>query len=175
MSRADQPQACGSAVSDVVARWWTSVGGNRELYDCLRQASAADWEAASATLTSAATAERPAPPDRATARVADLPELQAFRVALQDDRAPFDTIDRWLRSLTQMAQALHGRRPIAWSADDVAERCVGLAQGDAGSIWSTLEAIRAFWRWHPEQAYIEREVARLRALLSAAAAAGRDA
>jgi hypothetical protein len=126
-------------------------------------------------LPNAAVDDRPIPPDRPTPRAADLPELQAFRVALQDEHVPFDTIDRWLRSLTQMAQALDDQRPIAWAAVDVAERCIGLARGDAGSLWSTLEAIRAFWRWHPERAYIDREVGRLHALLRAVATAGRDA
>jgi len=144
------------------------------LYDRLRAASLLDWKAGTAALPEAATGDRPAPPDRPTARVADLPELRAFRVALQDEHVPFDTIDRWLRSLTQMAQALDGRRPVVWSTDDVAERCVGLAGGDAGSLWSTLEAIRAFWRWHPERAYINDEVERLRVLLHAVAAAGRN-
>ena len=175
MSRTDPPSASGGEARGVVARWWARDGGDRELYARLRAASLSDWEDAAAALPNAAVDDRPVPPDRPTPRIADLPELQACRVALQDEHVPFDTIDRWLRSLTQMAQALDDQRPIAWAAVDVAERCIGLARGDAGSLWSTLEAIRAFWRWHPERVYIDREVDRLHALLRTVATAGGDA
>ena len=175
MSRTDQPAKSGDEASDIVVRWWAGTSGDRSLYERLLAASVRNWEGAAAALPESGPGDRPAPPDRPTPRIADLPELQAFRAALQDDHVPFDTIDRWLRSLTQMAQSLGEQRPATWAADDVAQRCVGLARGDAGSLWSTLEAIRAFWRWHPERAYIKQEVIRLQALLRSVAAAGENA
>ena len=41
--------------------------------------------------------------------------------------------------------SLAGKRPLEWTADDVAARCVALAGEAGGNYWSTLEAVREFW------------------------------
>ena len=101
------------------------------------------------------------PPDRPPARVVDLPEVLALRALLMDRRVAFDTVDRWIRALTQTTRMLDYERPLVWTADQVANRLVQIVDGGEGSTWSTLEVVRELWDWHPDRPFIEAQSERL--------------
>ena len=58
-------------------------------------------------------------------------------------------------------RSLDETRPLEWSADHVAQRCADLAHGAQGSLWSTLEAVRELWEWHPDRPFVEAQSRRL--------------
>ncbi len=160
--------------SEFLTLWWKGDASGQRLYRRLRSVTTGQWRAALAALpTDPGPAVLP-PPDKPPPRIADLPEIQALRAAFQDRRVPFDTTERWIRSLTMGAQAIAGKRPLEWSADDVAARCVALAAGAEGSLWSTLEAVRELWAWHPDRSYGERQAARLLEFLRCAVGAATE-
>ena len=111
------------------------------------------------------------PPDRPPARIIDLPEVLALRALLMDRRVAFDTVERWIRALTQSTRMLDYERPLVWSAEHVATRLVQIANGGEGSSWSTLEVVRELWDWHPDRPFIECQSERLLEWLEALLAA----
>lgn len=149
---------------DIVAEWWSGDSNGQPLYTRIRKASIDQLQAALDALPEYDGPPVVTAPDKAPPRAADLPEVQALRAALQDDKTAFDTIERWTRALTMATQA-QGKRPLEWSADDVAARCIAQARDEGGNYWSTLEAVRRFWAWHPDRPYIEAQEARLQAFL----------
>ena len=161
MTRPNAPGADSSRVTDLIAAWWAGTNSGQALYQRLRRVDVSRFEAALHALPAY---DGPAPvpaPDRPPPRPADLPEIQALRFALQDRKTPFDTTERWIRALTTGAQTLHNKRPLEWTADDVARRCIAQVSGEPGNFWSTLEAVRELWRWHPDAAFIDAQSARL--------------
>ena len=101
------------------------------------------------------------PPDRPPARIVDLPEVLALRAQLMDRRIAFDTVERWIRALTQTTRMLDYERPLIWNANHVATRIVQIVNGGDGSTWSTLEVVRELWGWHPDRPFIEAQSERL--------------
>ncbi len=146
---------------DFVADWWSGASNGQPLYTRIHRASVEHLQAALDALPEYDGPTVIPAPDRAPPRAADLPEVQALRASLQDDKTAFDTIERWTRALTMATQALQGKRPLEWNADDVATRCIAQARDEGGNYWSTLEAVRRFWEWHPDRPYIEAQEARL--------------
>ena len=133
-----------TATIDPVAAWWEG-GSGQPLYLRLRKLDSRGLQSAVESLPEYDGPTAVPPPDRAPPRAADLPEVQALRLDLQDRRTPFDTIECWIRALTMTTNSLAGKRPLEWTADDVAARCVALAGEAGGNYWSTLEAVREFW------------------------------
>ena len=78
-----------------------------------------------------------------------------------DRRVAFDTVERWIRSLTQTTRMLDYERPLVWTAEHVARRLVEIANGGEGSAWSTLEIVRELWAWHPDRPFVEAQSERL--------------
>ncbi len=164
------------AGAQLVEEWWRGASGAGEpLYRRLRSVPDEAWSEAVEGLPADDGPELTPAPDRPTPRIADLPEVQALRAELQDRRVAFDTIERWIRALTVAAQAMGDKRPLEWSAEDVAGRCASLAEGGEGGLWSMIEAARELWAWHPDRPYAESQAKRLRAFLEAALGAGEDA
>ena len=146
---------------EALRRWWREGAGGPFVYRQLRVASADAWSAAQARLVED---DGPSPlpaPDRPPARIIDLPEVLALRAMLQDRRVAFDTVERWIRALTQAARQLDETRPLEWGAEHVARRCVQITEGGEGSLWSTLEVVRELWAWHPDRPYIDAQSQRL--------------
>jgi hypothetical protein len=155
-------------IAQLIDAWWSGRDNGQALYQRLRRVDAARIEAAIEALP-AYDGPPPVPaPDRPPPRPADLPEVQALRFALQDRKIAFDTIERWIRALTTGAQMLEGKRPLEWTADDVAARCAAQLGGVHGNFWSTLEAVRELWAWHPDRPYVEAQSARLTPVLRGA-------
>ncbi len=146
---------------DALRRWWREGAGGPLVYRQLRTASAEAWSAARERLAEDDGPSPLPPPDRPPARIIDLPEVLALRAMLQDRRVAFDTVERWIRALTQAARQLDETRPLEWGAEHVARRCVQIAEGGEGSLWSTLEVVRELWTWHPDRPYIEAQSQRL--------------
>lgn len=101
------------------------------------------------------------PPDRPPARVVDLPEVLALRALLMDRKIAFDTVDRWIRALTQATRTLDYERPLIWTAEHVVRRLLQIVESGEGSAWSTLEVVRELWAWHPDRPYAEAQSERL--------------
>lgn len=162
------PSSDPAGAAHLIDAWWSGRDNGHVLYQRLRRVDAARFEAA---LQSLPPYDGPPPvpaPDRPPPRPADLPEVQALRFALQDRKIAFDTIERWIRALTTGAQMLDGKRPLEWTADDVAARCAAQVGGAHGNFWSTLEAVRELWAWHPDRPFIEAQSARLTQVLRGA-------
>ncbi len=143
-----EPDVVQERSGDLVADWWSGETTGQPLYMRLRKIDPSQLQDALDGLPDDDGPQAVPTPDRAPPRAADMPEVQALRAHLQDHKTPFDTIDRWFRAITMMTQALDGKRPLQWTADDVARRCIQQAGEQGGSIWSTLEAVREFWRRH---------------------------
>ena len=141
--------------------WWDAGSGGALVYNELRRVPAEYWAAALDQLPEDDGPEPIPPPDRPPARVVDLPEVLALRALLMDRRVAFDTVERWIRALTQSTRMLDYERPLAWSADHVASRLVQIANGGEGSTWSTLEVVRELWSWHPDRPFVETQSERL--------------
>ncbi len=47
----------------------------------------------------------------------------------------------------------------------MARRCIQQARGEGGNYWSTLEAVREFWRWHPDRPFVDAQAQRLQEFL----------
>lgn len=131
------------------------------VYNELRKTPAERWSAALALMPTDLGPEPVPPPDRPPARVVDLPEVLALRALLMDRRVAFDTVERWIRALTQACRLLDYQRPLVWTADSVAERLLQIASGGEGSVWSTLEVVRELWEWHPDRPFVEAQSERL--------------
>ena len=142
-------------------RWWRDGVGGPLLYRKLRASSPDAWTAALDRIPEDDGPEPLPPPDRPPARMIDLPEVLALRALLQDRRVAFDTVERWIRALTQSARSLDETRPLEWSAEHVARRCAELTHGAEGSLWSTLEVVRELWDWHPDRPFIDAQTRRL--------------
>ncbi len=153
--------------ADPVTNWWEN-GAGQQLYLRMRKVDAASLQAALDNLPKYDGPTAVSPPDRPPPRAADLPEVQALRLDLQDRRTPFDTIERWIRSLTMTTNELGGKRPLEWTADDIAARCITLTDEASSSYWSILEVVREFWAWHPDRNFVEAQSRRLQAFLRAA-------
>ncbi len=166
--RADPPNA---QRHERLRDWWLSGSGGALVYNELRRVPAERWSDALARLPADAGPEPVPPPDRPPARVVDLPEVLALRALLMDRRVAFDTVERWIRALTQMTRMLDYERPLAWSADHVANRLVQIANGGEGSAWSTLEVVRELWAWHPDRPYVDEQGERLLSWLESLLAA----
>ena len=156
-----------AATHEPLHRWWRDGVGGPLLYRRLRRTPPEAWRAALEQLPADDGPQPLPPPDRPPARMIDLPEVLALRALLQDRRVAFDTVERWIRALTQSARSLDETRPLEWSAEHVARRCADLAQGAEGSLWSTLEVVRELWRWHPDHPFIAAQSRRLLAFLEA--------
>lgn len=141
--------------------WWDAGSGGALVYNELRRVSSERWTEALEHLPDDDGPEPIPPPDRPPARVVDLPEVLALRALLMDRRVAFDTVERWIRALTQSTRMLDYERPLVWTADDVARRLVQIANGGEGSTWSTLEVVRELWSWHPDRPFIETQSERL--------------
>ncbi len=131
------------------------------VYNELRRLPASRWSAALELLPEDDGPEPVPPPDRPPARVVDLPEVLALRALLMDRRVAFDTVERWIRALTQSARLLDYERPLVWTADHVATRVIQIGNGGDGSMLSTLEVVRELWVWHPDRPYVEAQSERL--------------
>lgn len=131
------------------------------VYNELRRVPRQSWHGALERLPEDDGPEPVPPPDRPPARVVDLPEVLALRALLMDRRVAFDTVERWIRALTQTTRMLEYERPLVWTADHVAARLIQIAEGGEGSMWSTLEVVRELWEWHPDHPYIEVQSERL--------------
>jgi hypothetical protein len=131
------------------------------VYNELRRIPATAWAEALERFPEDDGPEPVPPPDRPPARVVDLPEVLALRALLMDRRVAFDTVDRWIRALTQTTRMLDYERPLVWTADHVANRLMQIVNGGDGSTWSTLEVVRELWAWHPDRPYIEAQSERL--------------
>lgn len=131
------------------------------VYNELRRIPASAWTDALERFPEDDGPEPVPPPDRPPARVVDLPEVLALRALLMDRRVAFDTVDRWIRALTQTTRMLDYERPLVWTADQVADRLVQIVSGGEGSTWSTLEVVRELWDWHPDRPFIEAQSERL--------------
>jgi len=131
------------------------------VYNELRRVPSEAWTDAMSRLPGDDGPEPVPPPDRPPARVVDLPEVLALRALLMDRRVAFDTVERWIRALTQSTRMLEYERPLLWTADHVASRLVQIASGGEGSMWSTLEVVRELWDWHPDHPYIAVQSERL--------------
>ena len=154
--------------------WWDAGSGGALVYNELRRIPAERWTAELDRLPKDGGPEPVPPPDRPPARVVDLPEVLALRALLMDRRVAFDTVERWIRALTQSTRMLDYERPLVWSAEHVATRLVQIANGGEGSTWSTLEVVRELWSWHPDRPFVEAQSERLLAWLEALLAS-RDA
>ena len=141
--------------------WWNSGSGGALVYNELRRVPASAWSNALEDFPEDDGPEPVPPPDRPPARVVDLPEVLALRALLMDRRVAFDTVDRWIRALTQATRILDYERPLVWTADQVAFRLVQIVSGGEGSTWSTLEVVRELWAWHPDRPFIEAQSERL--------------
>ena len=141
--------------------WWDSGSGGAMVYSELRRVPASHWTVALEQMAEDDGPEPVPPPDRPPARVVDLPEVLALRALLMDRRVAFDTVERWIRALTQTTRMLDYERPLIWNANHVASRLVEIANGGEGSTWSTLEVVRELWDWHPDRPYIESQSDRL--------------
>jgi len=141
--------------------WWDAGSGGALVYNELRQIPATNWSEALERLPEDDGPEPVPPPDRPPARVVDLPEVLALRALLMDRRVAFDTVERWIRALTQTTRMLDYERPLVWTADHVATRLAQIANGGEGSAWSTLEVVRELWNWHPDRPFIETQSERL--------------
>lgn len=150
---------------EALRRWWRDGVGGPLLYQQMRRAAPEAWSRALERLPEDDGPEPLPPPDRPPARMTDLPEVLALRALLQDRRVAFDTVERWIRALTQSARSLDETRPLEWSAEHVARRCAGLAHGAEGSLWSTLEVVRELWQWHPDRLFVEAQSRRLLSFL----------
>ncbi len=166
--------ASDTRLPDDVSEWWSGESNGQPLYLRLHKLDPKRLRAALEDLPEYEGPETVPAPDRAPPRAADLPELLALRAALQDSKTPFDTIERWTRAMTMATQALDGKRPLEWTADDVAGRCVQQAEDEGGNYWSTLEAVRRFWSWHPDREYVAAQEARLQDFLRRAIATEPD-
>jgi hypothetical protein len=142
-------------------RWWDAGSGGAMVYNELRRVPADAWTEALERLPEDDGPEPVPPPDRPPARVVDLPEVLALRALLMDRKVAFDTVDRWIRALTQTTRMLDYERPLVWTADQVATRLVQIVNGGDGSTWSTLEVVRELWAWHPDRPFIEAQSERL--------------
>ena len=167
--RADQLKASHHAR---LRAWWDAGSGGALVYNELRRVPAADWSEAFERFPEDDGPEPVPPPDRPPARVVDLPEVLALRALLMDRRVAFDTVERWIRALTQSTRMLDYERPLVWTADHVATRLVQIANGGEGSTWSTLEVVRELWDWHPDRPFIECQSERLLAWLETLLASG---
>lgn len=147
--------------------WWSDGSGGLPLYRELRGVAAERWEAALDGLPADDGPEPVPPPDRPPARSVDLPEVLALRAQFHDDGTPFDTAARLMQALTQSVIRLDDRRPLIWTADDVARRCVQIVGGGETNLWSTLEVVREFWAWHPDRPFVEHQGGRLLVYLDA--------
>ncbi len=154
--------------------WWETGAGGALVYSELRRIPAANWESALALLPENGGPEPVPPPDRPPARVVDLPEVLALRALLMDRRVAFDTVERWIRALTQTTRLLDYERPLVWTADHVAQRVTQIAGGAEGSTWSTLEVVRELWDWHPDRPYVAAQSERLLRWLEVLLAAHQD-
>lgn len=146
---------------DRLRAWWDSGSGGALLYSEIRRVPAVRWSEALAQMPEDDGPEPVPPPDRPPARVIDLPEVLALRALLMDRRVAFDTVERWIRALTQTTRMLDYERPLVWTANHVATRLVEIANGGEGSMWSTIEVVRELWDWHPDHPYIESQSERL--------------
>ena len=153
--------ASAAPTHEALRRWWREGVGGPLLYQQLRRAGPDGWSAARDRIPEDDGPEPLPAPDRPPARMIDLPEVLALRALLQDRRVAFDTVERWIRALTQSARSLDETRPLEWSADHVAQRCADLAHGAQGSLWSTLEVVRELWEWHPDRPFVEAQSRRL--------------
>ena len=147
-----------------LSSWWRTGEGGPGAYAVVRDREASHWRAAVASLPPDEGPVAAPPPDRPTALISDLPEIQAYRALLQDAGTPMDTLRRRVNAITQTAQDLD-RRPLVWSAEEVAERCARLAESGS-RVWTLLEATREFWAWHPDRAYAQAQGERLAAVLA---------
>ena len=163
-----------SARHERLRDWWDGGSGGALVYNELRRVPAERWTAELDRLPEDDGPEPVPPPDRPPARVVDLPEVLALRALLMDRRVAFDTVERWIRALTQSTRMLDYERPLVWSADHVATRLVQIANGGEGSTWSTIEVVRELWSWHPDRPYVEAQSERLLSWLEALLAS-RDA
>ena len=154
--------------------WWDGGSGGALVYNELRRVPAERWTSELDQLPEDDGPEPVPPPDRPPARVVDLPEVLALRALLMDRRVPFDTVERWIRALTQSTRMLDYERPLVWNAEQVATRLVQIANGGEGSTWSTLEVVRELWAWHPDRPFVEAQSERLLSWLEALLAS-RDA
>ncbi len=141
--------------------WWEAGSGGALVYNELRRVPSETWADALARLPNDDGPEPVPPPDRPPARIVDLPEVLALRALLMDRRVAFDTVERWIRALTQSTRMLDYERPLVWTADHVASRLVQIGSGGEGSMWSTLEVVRELWDWHPDDPYIAVQSERL--------------
>ena len=121
--------ASAAPTHEALRRWWREGVGGPLLYQQLRRAGPDGWSAARDRIPEDDGPEPLPAPDRPPARMIDLPEVLALRALLQDRRVAFDTVERWIRALTQSARSLDETRPLEWSADHVAQRCADLAHG----------------------------------------------
>ncbi len=152
---------------DRLRAWWDAGSGGALVYNDLRRIPVERWTAALERLPDDDGPEPLPPPDRPPARIVDLPEVLALRAQLMDRKVAFDTVERWIRALTQSTRMLEYERPLVWSADDVARRLLQIAHGGDGSAWSTLEVVRELWAWHPDRAFIDAQSERLLTFLEA--------
>ncbi len=142
-------------------QWWQTGSGGAFVYNELRRIPADNWTAELELLPEDDGPEPIPPPDRPPARVIDLPEVLALRALLMDRKVAFDTVDRWMRALTQTTRLLDYERPLIWTADDLAQRLTQIVHGAEGSTWSTLEVVRELWAWHPDRAFVDAQSERL--------------
>lgn len=163
-SDASSPQI---ARHDRLRQWWQAGSGGAFVYNELRRVPADHWSALLDHLPEDGGPEPVPPPDRPPARVVDLPEVLALRALLMDRKVAFDTVDRWIRALTQTTRMLDYERPLVWTADDIAQRLTQIVNGGDGSTWSTLEVVRELWAWHPDRPFVDAQSERLLVWLEA--------
>jgi len=156
------------STTTALASWWESGKGGPAAYGRVRAVGAVGWTAAVESLPTYEGPEPVPPPDRPPPLVSDLPEILAFRALLLDRGTPMDTMTRLVRAITGTAQELD-RRPLEWSADDVAARCATLASSGEG-VWALLEAMREFWDWHPDRPWVDWQRGRFALVLTAVGA-----
>ena len=152
-----------SLTSERLAAWWRDGTRGPLISAALRAGPPGGWPAAASALPPDENSSARQPPDRPTPIAGDLPEVQALRLALQGVGQPMDTVGHWIGAL-RLAAATAGRRPLVWSAAEVATRCADLAQEGRG-VWSLLEAVRVLWAWRPDGASADAQASRLLALL----------